>query len=150
RDPLARWHPDLAVGLREIAADPSRLEERWEDLEKIAIDHAVAEPAADEGMLAVVPARFDWDDVGDFKSLSGLLPHDEGGMSVVGDPSRVRAVDARGLVVTESGRLVAVVGLDDVVIVETDDALLVTSRERAQDVRLIVQQLTEEGRTDLV
>jgi len=149
-DLLARWHPDLAVGLREIAADPSLLEERWEDLEKIAIDHAVAEPAADEGMLAVVPARFDWDDVGDFKSLSGLLPHDEGGMSVVGDPSRVRAVDAGGLVVTESGRLVAVVGLDDVVIVETDDALLVTSRERAQDVRLIVQQLTEEGRTDLV
>lgn len=149
-DLLARWHPELAAGLREIAADPSLLEERWETLEKIAIDHAVAEPAADEGLVAVVPGSFDWDDVGDFKSLSGLLPAGEGGMTVVGDPARVKAIDADGLVVTGSGRLVAVVGLEDVVVVETDDALLVTSRERAQDVRLVVQALKDEGRTDLV
>ncbi len=149
-DLLARWHPDLAANLREIAADPSLLAERWESLEKIAIDHAVAEPAADEGLVAVVPGAFEWDDVGDFKSLSGLLPAGEGGMTVVGDASRVKAIDAGGLVVTESGRLVAVVGLDDVVVVETDDALLVTSRERAQDVKLVVQELKDEGRTDLV
>lgn len=149
-DLLARWHPQLAAGLREIAADPSLLAERWEGLEKIAIDHAVAEPAADEGLVAVVPGGFDWDDVGDFKSLSGLLPAGEGGMTVVGDPDRVRAIDSDGLVVSESGRLIAVVGLDDVVIVETDDALLVTSRERAQDVKLVVQALKDEGRTDLV
>ncbi|WP_435199829.1 mannose-1-phosphate guanylyltransferase [Janibacter sp. GS2] len=149
-DLLARWHPDLAAGLREIAADPSLLADRWDGLEKIAIDHAVAEPAADEGLVAVVPGGFDWDDVGDFKSLSGLLPPGEGGMTVVGDPDQVRTIDAGGLVVSGSGRLVAVVGLDDVVIVETDDALLVTSRERAQDVKLVVQALTAEGRTDLV
>lgn len=149
-DLLARWHPALAAGLREIAADPSLLESRWEGLEKIAIDHAVAEPAADEGLVAVIPGDFDWDDVGDFKSLSGLLPSGEGGMTVVGDPHQVRAIDAGGLVVTESGRLVAVVGLDDVVVVETSDALLVTSRERAQDVKYVVQALRDEGRTDLV
>lgn len=149
-DLLARWHPELAAGLRDIAADPSLLEERWEGLEKIAIDHAVAEPAADEGLVAVVPGGFDWDDVGDFKSLSGLLPPCEGGMTVVGDASQVKAIDAGGLVVSGSGRLVAVVGLDDVVVVETDDALLVTSRERAQDVKLVVQALKDEGRTDLV
>lgn len=149
-DLLSRWHPALAADLRAIAADPSLLEERWDGLEKIAIDHAVAEPAADEGLVAVVPGDFDWDDVGDFKSLSGLLPAGEGGMTVVGDPARVRAIDADGLVVTESGRLVAIVGLDDVVVVETDDALLVTSRERAQDVKLVVQQLKDEGHDDLV
>lgn len=149
-DLLARWHPELAAGLRDIAADPSLLEERWEGLEKIAIDHAVAEPAADEGLVAVVPGGFDWDDVGDFKSLSGLLPPCEGGMTVVGDATQVKAIDAGGLVVSGSGRLVAVVGLDDVVVVETDDALLVTSRERAQDVKLVVQALKDEGRTDLV
>ena len=71
-------------------------------------------------------------------------------MTVVGDPHQVRAIDAGGLVVTESGRLVAVVGLDDVVVVETSDALLVTSRERAQDVKYVVQALRDEGRTDLV
>lgn len=149
-DLLGHWHPALAEGLRAIAAEPERLEEIWEGLEKIAIDHAVAEPAADEGLLAVVPADFGWDDVGDFKSLSGLLPQGEGTMAVVGDPTRVRAHDAEGLVVSESGRMVAVVGVEDVVIVETADALLVTSRERAQDVKHIVQQLKDEGCTELI
>ena len=149
-DLLARWHPDLAAGLREIAADPDLLESRWEGLEKIAIDHAVAEPAADEGLVAVVPGTFDWDDVGVFKSLSCLLPPAEGAMTVVGDPAQVQAIDSGGLVVSESGRMVAVVGLEDVVVVETDDALLVASRERAQDVKLVVEALKAAGRTDLV
>ncbi|MEN3121505.1 MULTISPECIES: mannose-1-phosphate guanylyltransferase [Janibacter] len=149
-DLLAGWHPDLAAGLREIAAAPSLLEERWAGLEKISIDHAVAEPAADEGRVAVVPGVFDWDDVGDFKSLSGLLPKGEGSMTVVGDPAQVQAVDSGGLVVSESGRMVAVVGLEDVVVVETSDALLVASRERAQDVKLVVEALKAAGRTDLV
>lgn len=149
-DLLHRWHPDLAEGLRAIAADPGLLESTWPHLEKIAIDHAVAEPAADEGLVAVVPGTFDWDDVGDFKALSGLLAHEDESMTIVGDPAHVRAIDSGGLVVSESGRMIAVVGLEDVVVVETDDALLVTSRARAQDVRMVVQTLTEEGRTDLL
>ncbi|WP_338748374.1 mannose-1-phosphate guanylyltransferase [Janibacter alittae] len=149
-DLLERWHPQLAAGLRQIAEEPDRLGELWGGLERISIDHAVAEPAADEGLLAMVPGSFDWDDVGDFKALTGLLAHEDEPMTVVGDAADVRAIDSAGLVVSESGRMVAVVGLDDVVVVETDDALLVTSRARAQDVRLIVQALKDEGRTDLV
>lgn len=149
-DLLHRWHPELARGLREIAADPTQLAQRWESLEKVAIDTAVAEPAADEGLVAVVPATFDWDDVGDFKSLSRLLPAGEGAMTIVGDPAQVQSLDSGGLVVSQSGRMVAVVGLEDVVIVETDDALLVASRERAQDVKLVVEALRSAGRTDLV
>ncbi len=71
-------------------------------------------------------------------------------MTVVGDPAQVQAVDSGGLVVSESGRMVAVVGLEDVVVVETSDALLVASRERAQDVKLVVEALKAAGRTDLV
>ncbi len=149
-DLLHRWHPELADGLRAIAADRTRLESVWPTLEKIAIDHAVAEPAADEGLVAVVPASFDWDDVGDFRSLSTLLPSRDGRMTVVGSDENVIGVDAGGLVLCDSDRLVAVVGLDDVVVVETDDALLVTSRERAQDVKQVVEELKRSGRTDLV
>ena len=93
---------------------------------------------------------FGWDDVGDFKSLSCLLPAGDGAMTVVGDPERVQAIDSGGLVVSGSGRMVAVVGLEDVVVVETGDALLVASRERAQDVKLVVEALKAAGRTDLV
>ena len=151
-DLLAQWHPDLATGLRALAAEPSRLDEVWPGLEKIAIDHAVAEPAADAGQVAVVPGTFGWDDVGDFRSLGGLLGDAEGmpGVRLLGDASLVRATDASGLVVPASGRLVAVVGLEDVVVVDTEDALLVLSRDRAQDVKAVVDALKADGRIDLV
>ncbi|SDP31036.1 mannose-1-phosphate guanylyltransferase [Pedococcus dokdonensis] len=154
-DLLAQWHPELAAGVRALAADPSRLEQVWPGLEKIAIDHAVAEPAAAEGRVAVVPGGFGWDDVGDFSSLGALLPDASGmpGVRVLGDASSVRVVDATGVVVPSGdrdGRVVAVVGLDDVVVVDTPDALLVVSRDRAQDVKAVVDLLKSEGRTDLL
>lgn len=149
---LAQWHPELATGLRALAADPERLDELWPGLERIAIDHAVAEPAADAGRVAVVPGSFGWDDVGDFASLGDLLPEAPGrpGVRVLGDDAQVRAVDATGLVVPRSGRTVAVLGLDDVVVVDTPDAVLVVSRERAQEVKAVVDGLKAEGRTDLL
>ena len=149
-DLLARWHPELAEGARALVRQPERQAELWPTLEKIAIDHAVAEPAADEGLVAVVPGTFGWDDVGDFKSLTGLLPGDQDGVIVVGDDEQVQVVDSSGLVVSESGRLVALVGVDGIVVVETDDAILVTTAERAQDVKKVVEALKESGRTDLV
>ncbi|HEV7194372.1 MAG TPA: sugar phosphate nucleotidyltransferase, partial [Pedococcus sp.] len=151
-DLLAQWHPDLAAGLRALAASPGRLDELWPGLEKIAIDHAVAEPAAAEGRVAVVPGGFGWDDVGDFRSLGGLLADAEGmpQVRVLGDASLLQMVDSSGVVVPGSGRVVAVVGLDDVVVVDTPDALLVTTRERAQDVKAVVDALRAAGRTDLL
>ncbi|GAA4398596.1 mannose-1-phosphate guanylyltransferase [Fodinibacter luteus] len=150
-DLLERWHPDLAAGVRVIAAEPERLDEVWPRLTRIAIDHAVAEPAADAGHVVVVPASFAWDDVGDFASLASLLPPVEGGASlrVLGSADDVTTVDASGVVVATGGRRVAVVGVDDVVVVDTPDALLVTTRSRAQDVKRVVDALVEAGRTDL-
>jgi mannose-1-phosphate guanylyltransferase len=151
-DLLAQWHPDLAAGLRALAASPDRLDELWPELEKIAIDHAVAEPAAAAGRVAVVPGGFGWDDVGDFRSLGDLITDAEGmpGVRVLGDASQLRVVDSTGMVVPAGGRMVAVVGLDDVVVVDTPDALLVTTRERAQDVKAVVDALRAQGRTDLL
>jgi mannose-1-phosphate guanylyltransferase len=168
---LEQWHPDLAHGLRAIAADPSRLDELWPGLTRIAIDHAVAEPAADAGRVVVVPAPFEWDDVGDFASLATLLPASGGAgavgdqaggegasgtgadgihdLRVLGDAAQVMAIDAGGVVVPAGGRRIAVVGLADVVVVDTPDALLVTTRARAQDVKAVVDALKAQGRTDL-
>ena len=149
-DMLATWHPALADGVRAIAAEPDRLEEVWPGLERIAIDHAVAEPAADAGRVVVVPASFAWDDIGDFGSLATLLPAGTDGMTVLGDTGDVTAIGSTGVVAPGAGRRVAVVGLDDVVVVDTPDALLVTTRARAQDVKQVVDALRAEGRTDLL
>ena len=151
-DTLDRYHHDLAQGLRAIAADPTRLERDWTALEKIAIDHAIAEPAAADDLVAVVPASFSWDDVGDFASLgtlvgAGSTPAD--GLTVIGDPDDVVSIDASGVVAARGGRIIAVVGLDDVVVVDTPDALLVVSRDRAQDVKAVVDRLKASGRDDL-
>ncbi|MGY2702421.1 mannose-1-phosphate guanylyltransferase [Nocardioides sp. HB32] len=147
-DLLGRWHPAFAASLRAIAADPSRLDELWTDLPGIALDHAVAEPAADAGRVVCVPSAFRWEDIGDFDALAGLVG-DAGRPTVLGDDDLVRAIDASGLVVPAAGRLVAVIGLDDVVVVDTPDALLVTTRARAQDVKQVVQRLKESGRAEL-
>lgn len=144
---LGASDPEFAAALRGIAADPDRLEEVWPTLPRIALDHAVAEPAADAGRVATVPAGFGWDDIGDFDSLATLLGKE--GSSVLGAAELVETLDATGLVVPAAGRLVAVVGLDDVVVVDTPDAVLVTTRARAQQVRQIVDALKARGREDL-
>ena len=148
-DLLAQWHPDFADRLRQIAADPSLLDDLWPTLPRIALDHAVAEPAAEAGRVAVVPAAMGWDDIGDFDSLSHLLEADLGHLTVLGEGTCVRGVDSSGLVVAGSGRVISVIGLDDIVVVDTPDALLVTSRARAQDVKQVVSRLRADGRADL-
>lgn len=151
-DLLAQWHHELAAGVRAIAASPERLDELWPGLTRIAIDHAVAEPAADAGHVVVVPAPFTWDDVGDFASLAELLPPVEGepGLRVLGSVDDVTTIDASGIVAAAGGRRVAVVGLEDVVVIDTPDAVLVTTRSRAQDVKDVVDALKAQGRTDLI
>jgi mannose-1-phosphate guanylyltransferase len=148
-DLLAVNHAELAAGLRAIAADPESLERRWPDLTRIAIDHAVAEPAALAGRVAMVPGPFDWEDLGDFASLAAMTPAGERGVKVVGDEGSVVAHDSSGLVVPAGGRTVAVVGLEDVVVVETPDAVLVTTYAHAQDVKRVVEELKRTGRAGL-
>ncbi|KAN0065725.1 hypothetical protein ACQY0O_000855 [Thecaphora frezii] len=142
---LKRSVPELHDGLERIAAawdTPSRqtiLSEIWPTLPKIAIDHAVAEPAAKLGKVAVVPATFGWDDVGDFASLADLIPAEEGEARVLGDSKLViTESQAGGLIVPAAGRPIACLGVDDVVVVDTPDALLITTRARSQDVKKIV------------
>jgi mannose-1-phosphate guanylyltransferase len=146
-DLLATWHPAMCAALRSVAADPGRLEGLWPALPRIAIDHAVAEPAAAEGRVATVPADLGWDDVGDFHSLARLLG--DADLRVLGDPDAVVAQDSTGVVVPHGGRLVALLGVEDIVVVDTPDALLVTTRARAQDVKQLVDRLRERGRDDL-
>lgn len=146
-DHLARLQPALHAGVADIAraapgADRDRaLSEAWPRLTKIAIDHAVAEPVSLDGGIATVPGRFTWDDVGDFAAL-----HELAGL---GD-TEVHWVDASGLAHATDGSPIAVVGLQDVVVVRTADALLVTTLAQAQRVKEVVSALEAAGRHDLL
>jgi mannose-1-phosphate guanylyltransferase len=151
---LERNRPQLHAGVMAIAEvwdTPEReavLNRLWPGLEKVAIDYAVAEPAAAAGRVAVVPAALGWDDIGDWASLAALLPGDAA-LKVIGNAAQVVDVDASGIAVPAGDRLVAVLGLKDVVVIDTPSAVLVTTREWAQDVKKVVETLTELGRHDL-
>lgn len=144
-------HPALVRGLRAIAADPAQAESVWNTLTRISIDHAVAEPAAEDGRVDVVPARFPWDDVGDFASLATLLAEstEHPGLRVLGPARHVVNEGSTGVVAAHGGRTVVTLGVEDVVVVDTPDALLVTTRARCQDVKSVVATLQRLGREDL-
>ncbi|MGH8882298.1 MAG: mannose-1-phosphate guanylyltransferase, partial [Stackebrandtia sp.] len=158
---LERQRPQLHRAVRRLAAawDSPRREELfgrlWPTLEKISVDYAVMEGAAAAGKVGVVPGDFGWHDVGDFDTLGTVLPRtDESGNVVIpsGDhKSGSLLIDARrNVVVPGSGRLVAAVGSDDLVIVDTPDAVMVCPRDRAQEVKKLVDELKTRGETDLV
>jgi mannose-1-phosphate guanylyltransferase len=155
---VATHHPGLHDGLSEIAAawdTDARGEVMarvWPGLERIAIDHAIAEPVAAIGGVAVVPGTFGWDDIGDFNSLAAILPSvDVAGNKVVGADVDVLRIAAGGtVVVPQSGRPIALLGVDDLVVVDTADVLLVTTRARAQQVKEMVEAVRAHGYEELL
>ena len=154
---IGKAEPALLEGLLELAAawdTPRRgivVDEVWPDLKKIAIDYTVAEPAAAEGRLAVIPGHFSWDDVGDFASIAKL--HSGGrkaDLAVLGGNRRILADDATGVVISQSKRLITLIGVEDIVVVDTEDALLVTTTAHAQRVKSVVDALKLGGSSDVL
>jgi mannose-1-phosphate guanylyltransferase len=155
---LLRQQPQMHAGLMRIAdvwhsTDREQvLGEVWPSLSKISVDYAVMEGAAAAGMVGTVPGDFGWNDVGDFHTLGDVLERDERGNVVIeADDGAVGKSDVllydtdRTVVVPRSGRIVTAVGVQDLIIVDTLDALMVCPRDRAQDVKKLVDSLKERG-----
>ncbi|HEY4153295.1 MAG TPA: mannose-1-phosphate guanylyltransferase [Pseudolysinimonas sp.] len=150
--------PALLAGLEQLAEawdDPATrgpaVDRIWPGLTKIAIDYTVAEPAAAAGRLAVIPGTFDWDDVGDFASIAKL--HSGGrssDLAILGENARVLADASSGIVVSQTGRIISLIGVRDIVVVDTPDALLVTTSQNAQRVKSVVDALKLSGRSEVL
>lgn len=108
---------------------------------KISVDYGIMERADNVIMLS---GDFGWNDVGSWDALDALYAPDENNNVNYGEQIHI---DSRNCIVYGKGKLIATIGLDNVVIVETEDAVLVCDKERAQDVKKIVEHLEEEGRT---
>lgn len=144
-----RQMSDLFVHLAEVEATlgtdgyEATLGRVWPQVAKRAIDYGVMEGAED---VVVIPVDIGWSDVGSWSGLSDLLAdlgdESEDGNVVVGTHE---GIDTHNTLVFGGERLVATIGLEDMIIVDTDDALLVCPREREQDVREMVQRLAREG-----
>ncbi|NUS72402.1 MAG: mannose-1-phosphate guanylyltransferase [Corynebacteriales bacterium] len=147
---LERQSPALYAGVQRIAQawDTSErdavLADVWPSLPRISIDYAVMEGAATAGRVATVPADIGWNDVGDWDTLGEILPSDAAGNTIIGR-GQVQLTDAHDCVVVPHDRLVALLGLRNVIVVDTPDAMLVADRSRAQDVKKIVDTLNSDS-----
>lgn len=143
REALRKYHPQLHEFSCRVTSAP-RLsevltEEAYSSLEKISIDYAVMEKADN---VVTARAEFDWDDVGSWSALANHLRRDDAGNAVLG---RAFALQSTGNVVASDGRVVALVGVKDLIVVQAGGAVLVCPRDRAQEVKKLVQRLEEEG-----
>ncbi|HEY3291428.1 MAG TPA: mannose-1-phosphate guanylyltransferase [Anaerolineae bacterium] len=137
--------PGVAAPLKPIgaaigtSAEETTLLRHWVDMESIAIDVGVMERTEH---AAVIPADLAWSDVGDWAALADFLPHDADGNAIVG---KATLLDTHDTLVFGAERMIATIGLQDLMIIDTPDALLVCPRSRAQDVKAMVMRLKAEG-----
>lgn len=155
-DELQKSEPELCASILEIAeawgtpAQSQVVKKIWPTLKKVAIDYSIAEPASVAGLVAVVPAEFTWHDVGDFAAIAELQSQGRrGNLAVLGN-AKVLADSSSGILVSDTDRLIALIGLEDVIVVDTPDALLVTTKEHAQRVKSLVDALKATGHSDLL
>ncbi len=156
-DALAKYLPHTAAVLGEIARDsPSEMLARlYPRCENISVDYAVMEKAGPPWRVLGVPCEIGWNDVGSWNAVYELLSHDAAGNAVRGE---AWLLDARGnyLDVIEApgaggrGKLVAAIGVEDLVVVDSPDALLIARRDRAQDVSKVVAWLEKNKREELL
>ncbi len=143
---IDRAMPELGEGIRAIqAGGDEALAKIFPTLPSISIDHGVMEKTAN---LAVVPGDFGWNDVGSWESAWELAAKDEAGNALPSAAGQISvAVDSRGNLVqtSDAKKTIALLGVEGLVVVDTGDALLVMPRDRAQDVRAIVDALKKKG-----
>lgn len=147
---MKEFMPDVAEGAERIAASfgtpdfEEVLVREFTAFPSESVDFGIMEKASD---IYTLPGSFGWDDVGSWLAVERINETDENKNFISGD---VIAVDAERTTVCGGKRLIAAIGTEDLIIVDTDDVLLVCSKNNTQDVKKVIAQLKENGRTELV
>lgn len=140
REHLPRTYAELQAAV--AADDPEALAAAYDRIEDISVDYAIMEKTSD---VVAVPVDFGWRDIGDWAALYDLMEHDENGNAFAG---RHVDIDTRNSLVFAPGKLVATIGIEDLVVVDSGGVLLVMPRSRAQEVKTLLSHLqdrNEEG-----
>ena len=150
---LKEYVPDIYQNLKSIGdamntpEEQEVLERVYPNIRKISIDYAVMEPAATKGEVLVIPGDCGWNDVGSWDMLDVLHERDRNGNVLLGD---VVAIDTRDTVLYSTFRTVAAIDVENLILVETPDAVMVCPKNRAQEVKKIVDILKDNGRNNLL
>ena len=150
---LEEYAPDIYEDLKTIGDAMNTPQEQevlhnvYPNIRKISIDYAVMEPSAANGDVLVIHGDCGWNDVGSWDMMDILHDPDENGNICLGDVMTVNVKDA---VIYSSTRTVTAVDVENIVIVETPDAIMVCRKDKAQEVKKIVDALNEVGRRELL
>jgi mannose-1-phosphate guanylyltransferase len=139
---LAQHCPELATFVDDLAASPDFdgfVKDRFESLTKVSIDYALMENAS---QIYNIEADVGWDDVGSWPSVAKYFPQDEHSNAIRGDST---AIDSKNnIALSVDGKRIALLGVDDLIIVETEDSILVANRNKADEIKKLVDQLPDE------
>lgn len=150
QQPMIYKHLAAIHGAYGTADYRQAIEGCWPKMTKISVDYAIMEHAQN---VTIIPVDIGWSDIGSWSTLYDLLTGDtqsEAGQNITrGEDCELIAVDTTGTLVV-SERTVVMIGLDDMVVVDTDDVLMICPRDRAQEVRGVVKKLRQMGHEDLL
>lgn len=138
--------PDIYGDLIEIQnalgteKEQETINEIYPNIRKISIDYAVMEPSSQKNEVLVIPGDFGWNDIGSWDMLDVLHPTDENGNISIGDAIQI---ETSNTYIYSTSRTVTTLGVENLIIVETPDALMITTKERAQDVKKIVEVIKD-------
>jgi len=150
---MREYMPELMSAMEPISRHvgrsdfPEIFNEVYPSVPPESIDYGLMEKASADGKVIVAEADPGWSDVGSWRSLCDLETPDEDGNFGKG---RFIAIDSKGVFAHNDKRLIAAIGVEDIVIIETDDAVLVCHKDKAQDARRVIEQLKEKGYDDLL
>lgn len=151
---LSKYEPKISKSLQNIAQvigtskEKSEVESEYSSMPKIAIDYAVAERS---DRFLVVEGDFHWTDIGDWKEVWSNLKQDDFGNVVLDGEENggdIINIDTSDALIHKNGRMIAVIDVDNIVIVDTKDCLLVCSKSRAQNVKKVVELLKEQKKQE--
>lgn len=145
-----KYLPEVYSKLMEIyealgtCAEEEVLARLYPLIPSVSVDYGIMEKSEN---ILVVPADFGWSDVGSWDMLGAVVPPDDEGNIFSGD---IVAINCKNVTAVSTGRTIAAADLENLVIAETEDAVLVCPRDKAQNVKLIVEKLTEDKREELL
>lgn len=152
KEAFQKYQPDTYEITKHLdtldpAAFKAALDEAYEQVESIAVDYAISEKADN---LLLIPGDFGWDDIGEWKVVYDLSAKDANNNSIVSDRKNSESilVDSSGNLVHTDNRLIAMIGVKDMIVVDTGEILLICPQDQSQNVKKIVQQLKQDNKKE--
>jgi len=138
-DALSQYLPETYRMLSSASVDAAELQHAYHHIPNVSVDYGIMEKIDD---VVALPVDFGWRDIGDWAALYDLMTHDDDGNAYTGPHV---AIDTHGSLFAAGGKLIAAVGVDDLVVVDTEDVLLLIPRSRTQEVKNLLELLRQQG-----